>query len=250
MFMAPDNTMTVLNGNRRIEKYTDAAVSLFFGSGQPIPMGYLDELAALRKRRGLSQAKLAEMVGVEQPTIQRWEKGKRDPDLDNLRNLADALGVTPGALLDGTASVALGPRLWVKGEIAAGVWKPAIELPEDEWQSFTGRADMNSDLEHRYGLRIIGDSMDLLYPHGTIIECVSTFGRAEPAPGKRVVIVRMDDNQQYEATVKELVEQDGQLWAIPRSSNPAHVAFNLSEPQSGIVETRIAAIVVASTRPE
>ena len=213
-------------------------------------MGYLDELAALRKRRGLSQAKLAEMVGVEQPTIQRWEKGKRDPDLDNLKSLATALGVTPGSLLDGTASAAIGPRLWIKGEIAAGVWKDAIELPEDEWQTFTGRADVAADMEHRYGLKIIGDSMDLLYPHGTIIECVSTFGRAEPSPGKRVVVVRKDDNQQYEATVKELVEQDGALWAIPRSTNPVHQAINLSGPQPGIVETRIAAIVVASIRPE
>lgn len=213
-------------------------------------MGYLDELSALRKKRGLSQAALAELVGVEQPTIQRWEKGKREPDLDNLKSLATALGVTPGSLLDGTAAAEIGPRLWVKGEVAAGVWSSAVEKPEDEWQTFSGRADVTAAIEHRFGLRIVGDSMDLLYPHGTIIECVSVFGRTEPAPGKRVVIIRMNDAQKYEATVKELVEQDGQLWAIPRSSNPAHVPFNLSEPQPGIVETRIAAVVVASIRPE
>lgn len=213
-------------------------------------MGYLDELAALRKKRGLSQAKLAEMVGVEQPTIQRWEKGKREPDLDNLKSLATALGVTAGSLLDGTAVAEIGPRLWVKGEVAAGVWSNAVEKPEDEWLSFAGRADVTAGTEHRFGLRVIGDSMDLIYPHGTIVECVSVFGRAEPMPGKRVVLVRMNDDQKYEATVKELVERDGQLWAVPRSTNPNHVAINLAEQQPGIVETRIAAVVVASIRPE
>src|SRR6185369_7405080 len=108
MLMAGDNTKTVFNCN---SKYTAADVPLRFANGHLIPMGYLDELAALRKKRGLSQAALAELVGVEQPTIQRWEKGKREPDLDNLKSLATALGVTPGSLLDGTAAAEIGPRL-------------------------------------------------------------------------------------------------------------------------------------------
>jgi transcriptional regulator with XRE-family HTH domain len=247
MLMAPSNTIAVLHCNPH---YTAADVPQLLGNAQCIPMGYLDELAALRKKRGLSQQALADMVGVEQPTIQRWEKGKRLPDLDSLQDLAKALGVTPGSLLDGTAAAALGPQLWVKGEVAAGNWIAAVEKPEDEWQTFTGRADITANIEHRFGLRVTGDSMDKLYPHGTIVECVSVFGRAEPAPGKRVVIIRMNDDQKYEATVKELVEQDGQLWAVPRSSNPAHRPIDLSEPEPGIVETRITAIVVSSIRPE
>ena len=247
MLMAPSNTKTVLCASAN---YTALAIPLLFGNGQPIPMGYLDELAALRKKRGLSQAKLAELVGVEQPTIQRWEKGKREPSLNDLTTLADALGTTPGAIIDGTAAAAIGPRLWVKGIVAAGVWQPAIERPQDEWQEFTGRSDVNAQTKHRFGLLIKGDSMNELYPEGTIIECVSVFGHAEIAPGKRVVIVRENIKGEYEATVKELAEQDGVLWARPRSYNPAHLPINLSAQQEGIVETRIAAIVVSSIRPE
>lgn len=215
-----------------------------------MPVGYLGALQSLRKRRGLSQAKLAEMVGVEQPTIQRWESGKRLPDLDSLQTLANALGVTPGSLLDGDALVSVGPTLWIKGEVAAGVWSDASELPESDWQSFTGRSDVAAKVEHRFGLRVMGDSMDLLYPDGTIVECVTTFGQAEAIPGKRVIIIRKNDRQEYEATVKELVEQDGKLWAVPRSTNPAHLPIDLSESEAGILETRIAAVVVASIRPE
>jgi transcriptional regulator with XRE-family HTH domain len=213
-------------------------------------MGYLIELSALRKKRGLSQAKLAEIVGVEQPTVQRWETGKRLPDLDALHRLATALGVTAGALLEGGTIISVGPTLWVKGEVAAGIWRAAAEWPEEDWQTFTGRPDVTAKSEHRFGLIVTGDSMNQLYPAGTIIECVSTFGRAEIVPGKRVVIVRKNDRGEYEATVKELVEQNGKMWAVPRSLNPAHQAIDLESPEPGIVETRIAAVVVGSYRPE
>lgn len=204
----------------------------------------------LRKRRGLSQAKLAELLGVEQPTVQRWETGSRMPDLDSLQALAKVLGVTPGSLLDGDALVSVGPTLFIKGEVAAGIWRAAAEWPESDWQTFTGRSDVDAKVEHRFGLRLVGDSMDLVYPPGSIVECVSVFGNTEPAPGRRVVILRKNDRQEYESTVKELVEQNGELWAVPRSTNPAHRPFRLDEAEPGILETRIVAVVVASIRPE
>lgn len=231
-------------------KNTDTDISRPTESGEIIPVGYLQQLQALRKKRGLSQAQLAELIGVEQPTIQRWEKGKRMPDLDSLQSLAHALGVTPGSLIDGDALVSIGPTLFIKGEVAAGVWRAAAELPESDWQTFTGRSDVNAKIEHRFGLRVIGDSMDLLYPHGSIVECVSAFGHVEALPGRRVIIVRKNDRQEYEATVKELVDREGELWAVPRSTNPAHRPFRLNEEEPGIIETRIVAVVVASIRPE
>lgn len=135
-------------------------------------------------------------------------------------------------------------------EVAAGVWRAAMELPQDEWQTFTGRADISAKPEHRFGLRVVGDSMSEVYPPGTIVECVSVFGHVEAMPGKRVVVVRSNDDGECEATVKELVEQDGELWLVPRSHNPAHRPIRLMEPEPGIVETRIAAVVVGSFRPE
>lgn len=242
--MARQYTETVCQRN------TNLAIPLIFGSGQNIPMGYLDKLAEIRKSRGMTQSQLAERMGVEQPTVQRWEKGKREPDLGQLQTLAGVLGITAGELLDGDVAAPVGPRLFVKGEVAAGVWRAAVESPADEWESFYGRPDVTAEIDHRFGLRVVGDSMDLVYPPGTIVECVSLFGRAEAIPGKRVVVVRMNDAGMCEATVKELVEQEGELWLVPKSSNPAHMPYKLNGPSEGIVETRIAAVVVASVRPE
>ncbi|MDH7973711.1 LexA family transcriptional regulator [Sphingomonas sp. AR_OL41] len=207
-------------------------------------------LSEHRKAKKLSQATLAEMLGVEQPTVQRWEAGTRQPDLGQIGALADALGVEPGALFRSPTALSLGPKLWVKGSVQAGVWSQAYEWAEDEWKSFTGRADITSPIDWRFGLEVWGDSMNEVYPHGTIVECVSVFGGAEIAPGKRVVVIRQREDLEYEATVKELVEQDGQLWLRPRSTNPTFRAFALDVNEPGIIETRIAAVVVASVRLE
>jgi transcriptional regulator with XRE-family HTH domain len=232
------------------ERNTNLVVPLKFGSGQDIPMGYLERLAALRKRKGLTQVDLAERMEVEQPTIQRWERGQREPKFEQLFRLASILDVDVAALLSKDAAVPLGPTLYVKGDVQAGVWRAAIEYPASDWVAFTGRADVTAEQEHRFGLRVIGDSMDLIYPEGTILECVSLFGRAEATPGKRVIVIRRDLHGESEATVKELVQQDGELWLVPRSSNPIHAPIRLGAAEPGIEETRIAAVVVASVRPE
>lgn len=229
---------------------TSLVIPMEYFPGHGVAMGHLKGLAALRKRLNLTQTDLAERLGVGQPTVQRWETGKREPDLDQLINLALALEVDPSALIDKNIAAPLGPRLFVKGEVAAGLWRPAYEWPEEDWLSFTGRADVSAERQHRFGLRVVGDSMDRIYPAGTIVECVSLFGHAEATPGKRVVVVRTNYHGEVEATVKELLEREGELWLMPDSYNPAHRPIKLSEPEPGVRETRIVAVVVASVRPE
>jgi SOS-response transcriptional repressor LexA len=209
-----------------------------------------------RKRVGVGAKPLAKRAGLGETTVRDIEKGySKDFQIGTLAKIAAELGVSLPELFqdgDGFAGnrIALGPTLPVRGEVAAGVWRDAIEFPEDDWQTFTGRPDISAPLDHRFGLRVYGDSMNLIYPHGTIVECVSVFGGAEVIPGKRVVVIRQRADLEYEATVKELVEQGGRLWAVPRSSNPEFQAFPLDTNEPGIVETRISAIVVASVRLE
>lgn len=61
-------------------------------------MGNREEIGArirlYRKSRNLSQAKLAEMIGVKQNTISSYESGERAPDYDTIEALADAFNCT------------------------------------------------------------------------------------------------------------------------------------------------------------
>ena len=58
-----------------------------------------ETLKALRARRRLTQAALAERAGVHQVTVARLETGRRRPGLAVLQKLAKALDVTITDLL-------------------------------------------------------------------------------------------------------------------------------------------------------
>lgn len=51
-------------------------------------------IAELRKERGLSQIKLAQLTGIDSSNIGRIELGKYNPGLETLCKIADVLGVT------------------------------------------------------------------------------------------------------------------------------------------------------------
>jgi transcriptional regulator with XRE-family HTH domain len=55
----------------------------------------------MRQQRGLSQIKLAEILGVSYQQVQKYEKGKTKLSVERLRQLAGALGVPVAALLSG-----------------------------------------------------------------------------------------------------------------------------------------------------
>jgi DNA-binding XRE family transcriptional regulator len=50
-----------------------------------------DQLMALRAERGLSQARLAELAGVDRKTINRIENGHFSPSLDTITRLCVVL---------------------------------------------------------------------------------------------------------------------------------------------------------------
>lgn len=63
-----------------------------------------------RMRSGLSQTRLAEMLGVSQRTISRWERGEDKPGLDRQRHLRDLEWEPPALLLRSlAASIAHSP---------------------------------------------------------------------------------------------------------------------------------------------
>ena len=52
-----------------------------------------------RKRSGLSQEKLAELVGVSRQAVTKWETGQSAPSTDNLLRLAEIFGISLDVLI-------------------------------------------------------------------------------------------------------------------------------------------------------
>ena len=58
-------------------------------------------IKSLREKRNLTQAELADKIGVSSKTVSKWETGKGLPDITLLQPLASALGVSLIELMNG-----------------------------------------------------------------------------------------------------------------------------------------------------
>ena len=62
-------------------------------------MAFPDQLSALRRSKGLTQAALAERCTISVPMLQRYEAGTSQPTLDVIKKLSVSLGVSADALI-------------------------------------------------------------------------------------------------------------------------------------------------------
>lgn len=62
-------------------------------------MNYALAIKAARNRAKITQAELADRCGLATITIRQYESGKREPRMEQLSRIADALGISVGTLL-------------------------------------------------------------------------------------------------------------------------------------------------------
>ena len=59
-----------------------------------------DKIIDLRKKQGLSQLQLAEMMDISRQAVSRWETGSAVPSTENLKILSERYGVSLDYLLN------------------------------------------------------------------------------------------------------------------------------------------------------
>ena len=93
---------------------------------------FSDRIARLRKEKGLNQKQLAEKLGVSVDSVRRWEQGKRSPDVEMLRTLAQALSTTVSYISGETDDSDPLQKIPVATEnlATAGVSKSAFDLQD------------------------------------------------------------------------------------------------------------------------
>lgn len=209
----------------------------------------------LRLSLGMNQSELAERLSVTQASVSRWEKGSV-PDAQKLAQLAELAGEPVTSFISGSAaeptSANLLNRFWVRGAVAAGVWTVAYEWPQTDWVAYSGLGHDGIPESARYGLLVNGQSMNQLYPDGTILDCLRIEHAPELKNGQRVIVEREATDGHIEATVKEYLRDDtGKEWLIPRSNRPEfQTPISANDPGEGIAEVRVVALVIGSYRPE
>ncbi|MDY2628770.1 MAG: S24 family peptidase [Lachnospiraceae bacterium] len=130
-------------------------------------------LKILRARENMSQAELAEKLGVAKSTISMYEVGKREPDFVTLEAIADFFNVDMNYLLGKNGSenqryFSKSTTIYVFDRICADLLpEPAAHMVEHADTEEISRI-MASDGEY-FGLKISNDSMEPRISEGDIV---------------------------------------------------------------------------------
>lgn len=223
----------------------------------PIMPTFAQKVAAYRRSLNLTQKAFARLLGVDQPTVSRWESGS-DPRGENITKLADLSQMDADYWLgngvgDGAPARPM-IRMPVKAAVNAGAWKEAIEWSQEDQYDVrlpTLEGLPNLDLT---GFEVSGPSMNLVYRPGSVIFAAPTIThRIEPLPGARVIVQRRNRDGLFEATCKEFdIDESGQMWLWPRSTHPKHQEPIQPKPDesSDVMDCQVTGIVLASYRIE
>ena len=199
---------------------------------------------ALRIERGLSQEKLAELIGVTKQTVFKWENSvvRAPRQQDVLDSLCRVLGTTEDELLgysDGFYSQsadltwkpsALTGKAPVLGRVAAGDPREAIE---EVTEMHDAPAQLVEKYPHGFFLRVAGDSMNLVLPDGAYV-----FINAVPDEVHSGDIAAVKVNGD-DATIKRVQIYDGIVVLQPESTNPEHKRRIIDETNPDSPEVRI-----------
>jgi len=192
-----------------------------------------ERLKEARKRKGLSQEKLAELVGVTRSTVAKWEIGDRAPKGDHLIKLSEVLGVSPSYFFeehqpewDKNASFVRGKVIPIPiyGEAQAGSFGGyASPTPE---QYFPTPDVMLKGLppERVFWIRVEGDSMRPMFQPGDLV-LVADPSWYEVKEGAPVVAVNGDG----ELTVKYYHHDRKNKMIVLEPANPSYKPILIPE---------------------
>jgi SOS-response transcriptional repressor LexA len=176
-----------------------------------------ERIRELRKKHGLTQQKLGELIGVKKSSISQWENDEHSPSGDNLAQLSKVFGVSAHWLATGKGSPELsnvepavipqGNRVPILSYVQAGNWREMCEQASNfdgnvEYVSVGGEIG-----PYGFGVWLRGDSMVPLFKEGDLIIVDPDEG---PQPGDYVVA----KNGSGEATFKKYrprgIDENGQ----------------------------------------
>lgn len=170
--------------------------------------------------------KLTAEIGrnIDRAAVNKMVKGGRGISADELLAIAKITGYpaptsTPNEIADlGDANV----KVTIKGFVQAGSWSENEEWSGDDWTDIQIAPVPEYPGIKLNACRVRGDSMDKVYPEGTVLVWINIIEAMEaPQSGKRYIVRQeRNDGAEYETTVKTYVENSTGKWLMAESNNP------------------------------
>ena len=192
-----------------------------------------------RKELGLTLAQVADMMGVSEATVQRWESGNiKSVRYDKINKLAQVLKVEPSEIMGWNTSkqeddkldkfgadiidLSHMKRIPILGRIRAGM--PIYAAENIEGYTLT---DLNGGAEY-FGLRVTGDSMNAarIYEGDIVI-----VRRQDIVENGQIAVVLIDGQ---DATLKRFNRDGNIVTLMPQSTNPKNKALTYNLKNSSV----------------
>lgn len=218
------------------------------------------------EKLGLTEYSAAIRAGLSKDAIRNLRRTIEGADVNRrgdvatktVEALAPALKTTPWWLMWGIGAEEAGgdgesiSMLPVLGKIQAGLWlDTSVFDPDAEQRSVAAMRDPRYPHARHYCLEVAGDSVDQVYPEGTIVVCIdfAESGLALKTGQMAHVERRRAGGQMIEITLKEVRLDKGHIILVPRSSNPAYKPLKLNESEEESDEVIVRGIVVSGITP-
>ncbi|MDB6035975.1 MAG: putative prophage repressor [Verrucomicrobiales bacterium] len=221
-----------------------------------------ERLTTARKRAGYEKAiDAANALGMRPSTYYSHENGSIGLRAQVAETYAKKFKVSLEWLLTGKGDAQMDGAvpydievagLPLLGSIQAGHW---LELGYAQEEAKTEMVPIIRDQRFphakQYALRVVGDSMDLDYPDGSIVTCVD-FADSGLSLGEGLIVHverHRAAGQLIEVTLKAVERRKGKLCLVPHSSNPAWQPFPI-DSQEGETTTIAKGIVLGGWSPQ
>ncbi|WP_053001073.1 LexA family protein [Kosmotoga pacifica] len=196
-----------------------------------------ERLKFLRESKGLSLRKLAEQINVHFSTLGSYEQGRRNPDLETLKMLAEFYNVSvdyllglvddPKGHLKGEVKLATDmKRIPIVGKVCAGNGIPAEEEIIDY-------ALIDSKSSADFGLEVKGNSMFPVFKDGDWV-----FVKKQPiAHTGEYVVCYVNGN---DGIIRKFVKKGRTIYLVPENPDYERIII---EPESNITWGIIGVVV-------
>lgn len=184
-----------------------------------------DRLKWARENAGYATASdAAKAMGMPPPTYLHYENGTNG-FLRHAEKFARFYRVNVEWLMTGRGDprgkAAVTRDVVVKSSVSAGMWTESAEWPEEDWQRITIPYERAYEKYELHACEVQGNSMDLIFPPGTLLIWLSIYDSGEELKdGKPYIIRRMRASGEYETTCKIARNIEGDWFLYPKSSDP------------------------------
>lgn len=211
-----------------------------------------------------NKAEVARLIKINPITFRSYFKDHAEPPLEVCLKLGSLLGVSGHWLFDGTGrpeAKNIDPEITrpekqalpTRYHVQAGVWLEIDDAIDSVYEAETlGLSSIAASprfkFEDQWVEKIVGDSVDKIFPDGSFIHVVCLIGSGIELKSGTLVVVQRTDGQKRERTVKRAIKDDEGFKLVGESNNPRwNKPFSVTDADHVTIE--IVGVVIGGYTP-